>query len=63
MNYFLKAEDIAKMASISMSQSYKLIRKWNAELKAKGFETLRGRVPRQYAFERMGLNERVTELS
>lgn len=63
MNYFLKAEDIAKLASISMSKSYKLIQKWNAELKEKGFETLRGRVPRQYAFERMGLNERVTELS
>lgn len=55
MNYFLRAEDVSKMASISMSKAYKLIQKWNAELKEKGFETLRGRVPKRYALERMGL--------
>ncbi|MCL1797974.1 MAG: DNA-binding protein [Eggerthellaceae bacterium] len=49
---FVRAEEIAKELGVSVGHAYKLIRDMNAELKAKGFMTISGRVSRQFYEER-----------
>lgn len=51
-NRFIRADDVAHELNVSKSYAYKLIRKLNEELKAKGFITIAGRVNRQYFYER-----------
>ncbi len=48
---FYNAADIAARMQVSQSMAYKIIRKLNAELKAKGYITVSGKVSRSY-FER-----------
>ena len=43
-NRFICAEEVAQELSVSKPYAYKLIRKLNEELKAKGFITISGRV-------------------
>ena len=43
-NRFIRADDVAQELNVSKSYAYKLIRKLNEELKAKGFITIAGRV-------------------
>lgn len=50
---FLTAQDIAEMCSVSTSTGYKMIRALNEELLAKGYMTIRGRVPARYLLERV----------
>ena len=52
-NRFIRADDVALELNVSMPYAYKLIRKLNEELKAKGFITIAGRVNRQYFYERL----------
>lgn len=52
-NRFIRAEDVAQELNVSKPYAYKLIRKLNEELKAKGFITIAGRVNRQYFYERL----------
>ena len=52
-NRFIRADDVAQELNVSKSYAYKLIRKLNEELKAKGFITIAGRVNRQYFYERL----------
>ena len=47
------ADDVAQELNVSKPYAYKLIRKLNEELKAKGFITIAGRVNRQYFYERL----------
>ena len=49
---FMTAEDVAKELGISRAYAYKIIRKFNAELDAKGYFTLAGRVNKQYFMKR-----------
>lgn len=51
-NRFIRAEDVAQELNISKPYAYKIIQKLNEELKAKGFCTIRGRINRQYFYER-----------
>ena len=51
-NTFIRAEDVAKELDISKAYAYKVIRRLNAELEAKGFLTRPGRISRDYFFER-----------
>lgn len=51
-NTFMMAEDVAKELGVSKAYAYKVIRKFNEELKAKGFFTMAGRVNKQYFLER-----------
>lgn len=51
---FMKVEDVAKELDISVSHSYKVIRTLNAELKAKGYMTIAGRVNRKFFEEKFG---------
>ncbi len=52
-NRFIRADDVARELDVSKPYAYKLIRKLNEELKAKGFVTIAGRVNRQYFYERL----------
>lgn len=53
--FIMSPEEVAEAMDISISHSYVIIRKLNAELAAKGFLTRAGRIPRKYFFERTGL--------
>jgi transposase len=50
---FIKAEEIAEELQISKALAYRMIHKWNDELKAKGYTTVQGRVSRQYYREQV----------
>lgn len=52
-NRFIRADDVAQELNVSKPYAYKIIRKLNEELKAKGFITIAGRVNRQYFYERL----------
>lgn len=52
-NRFIRADDVAQELNVSKPYAYKLIRKLNDELSAKGFITVAGRVSRQYFSERI----------
>ena len=52
-NRFIRADDVAQELNVSKPYAYKIIRKLNEELKAKGFITIAGRVNRRYFYERL----------
>ena len=57
--FFIRAEELAKELEISKATAYKMIRQWNAELRAMGYATVNGRVSRQYYKEHMyGMSEK-----
>jgi len=49
---FMSAEDVAEVLNISKAYAYKIMRDLNAELKAKGYITISGRVNTQYFLEK-----------
>ena len=53
---YMSAEEVADAMGISLSYAYKVVRELNAELKAKGFITVSGRINRQYFMERTCYN-------
>ena len=52
-NQFMRADEVAKELEVSKSYAYRLIQQLNAELRAKGYITIAGRVNRQYFRERL----------
>ena len=52
-NKFMRVEEVATELGVSASYAYKIIRRLNDELKAKGFVTIAGRINRQYFNERV----------
>lgn len=50
---FVTAETISKDFGVSKGYAYRMIRQMNAELKAKGYLTVAGRVSRAYYLERI----------
>ncbi len=50
---FLTAQDVMEMLGVSLSYSYKLIRRLNSELEADGFVTIKGCVSTQYFMKRI----------
>ena len=50
---FLTAQDVVEMLNVSLSYTYKLIRRLNAGLESEGFVTIKGRVSTQYFMERI----------
>lgn len=52
-NKFMRVDEVALELGISESYAYKVIRRLNDELNAKGFLTISGRVNRQYFNERL----------
>ncbi len=57
-NKFIRVNEVAKELDVSESYAYKIIKKLNKELDAKGFITVAGRINRQYFYERIYCNER-----
>ena len=51
-NTFLRVDEVAEILSISKLYAYKIVQKLNADLKAKGFITIAGRVNKQYFLEK-----------
>lgn len=51
-NNFMRVEDVAKELGISKSYAYKIVQKLNADLRAKGFLTISGRINRRYFLEK-----------
>lgn len=51
-NNFMRVEDVAKELGISKSYAYKIVQKLNADLRAKGFLTISGRINRKYFMEK-----------
>lgn len=58
--YLATAKEVAAMLGVSESMSYKIIKMCNQELRKKGYITVRGKVPREYLKERVGIKEVVT---
>ncbi|WP_101772364.1 transcriptional regulator [Peptostreptococcus faecalis] len=56
-NYYLNVHEIMEITGRKEAWCYQLIKKMNEELKKKGFITTRGKVPRKYFNERMGLDQ------
>ena len=52
MKKFLSADDIAAIMEVSKGHAYKLIKRLNDELSAKGYIVVAGKVPRKYFEER-----------
>lgn len=50
---FIRVEEVAKELDVSESYAYKIMRRLNKELEAKGYITVAGRVNRQYFNERL----------
>ena len=48
---FVKAEELQELLGISRSESYRIIKKLNDDLKEKGFIVLSSRVSRKYLEE------------
>ena len=46
--YMMNAREVAAALDVKMSMAYKLIRQWNAELKAQGKLTIQGKINRKY---------------
>lgn len=52
----MSPEEVAEIMDVSVSHSYVIIRRLNAELATKGYLTRAGRISRKYFFERTGLD-------
>ena len=53
IKFYVTAEELSEAYGICLSKAYKLIRQLNAELEAKGFIIVQGKVPRRYGEERV----------
>lgn len=49
---FMRAAEVAEVLEVSETYAYKLIKKLNEELKAKGYLVIDGRINREYFAER-----------
>ena len=49
---FMRVDEVAAELGVSKSYAYKIVQRLNAELKAKGYLTIPGRVNRQYFIEK-----------
>ena len=54
---FFTANEIMQQLQVSSSKAYSVIRKLNAELEAKGYLTVSGRISRTYFFKRYHADE------
>lgn len=54
---FMRVDDVAQELGVSKSYAYKLIQRLNAELRAKGYLTISGRVSRRYFTEKLCYGE------
>lgn len=55
---FMRVDEVATELGVSKSYAYKIVQRLNAELKAKGYLTISGRVSRQYFMEKACYGEK-----
>ena len=55
---FMRVDEDAAELGVSKSYAYKIVQRLNAELKAKGYLTISGRVSRQYFMEKACYGEK-----
>ena len=55
---FMRVDEVAAELGESKSYAYKIVQRLNAELKAKGYLTISGRVSRQYFMEKACYGEK-----
>ena len=53
---FMRVGEVAAELGVSKSYAYKIVQKLNAELKAKGYLTISGRINRKYFMEKLCYN-------
>ena len=54
---FMRSEEVAKELGVSRAYAYKLIKKLNEELKAKGYLVIEGRLNREYFMGKIYTNK------
>lgn len=54
---FLTKDEVVKLLQVGDSKAYGIICDLNRELATKGYMTARGRVPKQYFYERFNLSQ------
>ena len=52
-NLFIKADVVSEVLGISRAEAYRIIKKLNGELAAKGYIVINGRVNRRYLEEQI----------
>ena len=52
-NIFVGVEYVSTLMSVSIPYAYKLIKKLNSELEAKGYLVVRGKVNKEYLYEKI----------
>lgn len=55
--YYYDVNDVMSIADLKEGTAYRVMRIINEELKAKGFITFRGKVPKAALFEKLGIQE------
>ncbi|MBO4355664.1 MAG: DNA-binding protein [Clostridia bacterium] len=50
---FMKAEEVQEFLGVSRTESYRIIKRLNEELKANGYMVISGRVSRKYLEEKV----------
>ena len=55
---FMRVDEVAAELGVSKSYAYKIVQRLNAELKAKGYLPISGRVSRQYFLEKACYGEK-----
>lgn len=56
-NSFIRIDDVAKELGVSKSYAYKIVQKFNTELREQGYLTISGRVNRKYFMEKLCYGE------
>ena len=59
---FMRADEVAELLEVSQTYAYKLIKRLNNELRAKGYLVIDGRLNREYFMEKIySKNQRKVE--
>lgn len=59
MKRLIGASEVAEICQVKSSKAYDIIRRINREMEAKGYLIIKGRVNREYLFERLGISKEV----
>ncbi|MGN0461568.1 MAG: helix-turn-helix domain-containing protein [Ruminococcus sp.] len=51
VDLFMRVDEVAEVMGVSVSYAYKIIRRFNKELKKTGCVTMKGRIDRQFFYD------------
>ncbi len=60
MKQYVTAQEIAETLGVSLTKSYDIIRRLNAELESKGYLTVRGKTSRAFFEEKLYIGKQVS---